>query len=124
MEATRFEARVRERGGIAVLDLAGQIDSAADEELGDAYATARDRSAETVLLNFEEVDYINSTGIALIVGLLAEARKDGSTVLCTGLSSHYREIFEISRLADFMELYPDEESAVAERQAAGHGGKA
>ncbi|HEY3017234.1 MAG TPA: STAS domain-containing protein [Gaiellaceae bacterium] len=119
MEATRFDARVRERDGVAVVDFDGEIDAGADEAIERAYATAADGSSRTVLLNFADVDYINSTGIALIVGLLARARKERTRVLCAGLSEHYREIFEITRLADFMELYPDEESAVATGPAAG-----
>jgi anti-anti-sigma factor len=121
MEATQFEARVRERDGLAVLDLQGEIDARADEGLEQAYAAARDGNAPTVLLNFAGVGYINSTGIALIVGLLARARKDGTRVMSAGLSEHYREIFEITRLADFMELYADEASAVAAEPAADEG---
>ena len=56
----------------------------------------------TVVLNFEDVEYINSTGIALIVGLLAQARAQRVQISACGLSEHYREIFEITRLADFM----------------------
>jgi anti-anti-sigma factor len=121
METMRFDARVREHDGLAVVDLRGEIDAGADEALERAYAAARGGSARTVLLNFAEVEYINSTGIALIVGLLARARTDGTRVLSTGLSDHYREIFEITRLADFMELYPDEASAVAAEPAADQG---
>jgi anti-sigma B factor antagonist len=121
MEATRFDAQVRERNGLAVIDLHGEIDTEADEALERAYAAVVDRGERSVLLNFASVEYINSTGIALIVGLLARARKDGTRVLCAGLSEHYREIFEITRLADFMELYPDEESAVATGPAAEQG---
>jgi anti-anti-sigma factor len=60
------------------------------------------------------VDYINSTGIALIVSLLAQARKSRQRLVVYGLSDHYVEIFQITRLADFMTIYPDEESALAE----------
>jgi anti-sigma B factor antagonist len=121
MEATRFDARVRERDGLAVVDLEGEIDAGADEAIERAYAAAREGGAPSVLLNFAGVEYINSTGIALIVGLLARARKDGTKVLSAGLSDHYREIFEVTRLADFMELYPDEETAVGHEPAAEQG---
>jgi anti-anti-sigma factor len=59
------------------------------------------------------VDYINSKGIALIVMLLAQARKSGTRLLTTGLSPHYIEIFNITRLSDFMKFYPDEASALS-----------
>ena len=68
--------------------------------------------ADAVVLNFEGAGYINSTGIALIVGLLARARAAGIEVRAYGLTPHYREIFEITRLADFLAINPDEDSAV------------
>ena len=70
-----------------------------------------------MLLNFSDVDYINSTGIALIVGLLAQARKSHLRLLTSGLSEHYQEIFRITRLADFMSMVPDERAALSEIQA-------
>jgi anti-anti-sigma factor len=65
-----------------------------------------------VVLNFSGAGYINSTGIALIVGLLAKARAKAIPIRAFGLTSHYREIFEITRLADFVDINPDEDSAV------------
>ena len=64
-----------------------------------------------MLLDFANVDYINSTGIALIVGLLAEARKTGRRCRPRGLAEHYREIFRITRLSDFMTILDDEGEA-------------
>ena len=64
-----------------------------------------------VLLDFASVDYINSTGIALIVSVLAKARSEGRRVVASGLSDHYRQIFDITRLSDFIQLYADVESA-------------
>src|SRR4029453_6282677 len=55
--------------------------------------------ATRVVLDFGGVGYINSTGIALIVRLLAEARRDHRDVVAVGLTDHYREIFRITRLS-------------------------
>jgi anti-sigma B factor antagonist len=60
--------------------------------------------ARRLTLDFRGVGYINSTGIALVVRLLAEARRDGRTVRAIGLTPHYREIFRITRLSDFMDI--------------------
>jgi anti-sigma B factor antagonist len=114
MAVRHLEAEVRqERGGI-VLDLRGEINGFAQEALDAAYAEAESNDPEAILLNFEEVDYINSTGIALIVGLLAKARASHKRLLACNLSEHYVEIFNITRLSDFMSVFPDEESAVVE----------
>jgi anti-anti-sigma factor len=108
-----FDAQVRSDGEMAVIDLAGTIDSGAESALEVAYADCDQRAARAVALDFTKVDYINSTGIALLVSLLAKARRDGRPVVAWGLTDHYREIFEITRLADFLEVVADEQAARA-----------
>ena len=108
-----FKAALRREPGGVVIDLHGEIDKGADEPLNAAYAAALRSDPPVVLLNFAGVDYINSTGIALIVGLLAHARKSGRRMLACNLSDHYQTIFHITRLADFVSIFPDEASALA-----------
>ena len=109
---TTAEKAVRYRDGTAVVDLPAQVDSTAEQVLNDAYAAATAHGSKTVLLNFGGVDFLSSTGIALVVGILARARTDGRTISVSGLSDHYREIFEITRLVDFMTIYADENAAL------------
>jgi hypothetical protein len=85
--------------GEARLAMRGDVDIAADEA-------------------FEAVDYINSTGIALIVRLLAEARRDHREVIALGLSDHYREIFRITRLSDYLTIVDAARAASAPEEAA------
>jgi anti-anti-sigma factor len=105
---------VRQEPGVSVIDLTGEINGFVEEALGVAYSEAESNDPEAILLNFERVDYINSTGIALIVSLLARARASKRRLLACSLSEHYVEIFEITRLSDFISVLPDEESAIAE----------
>ena len=118
MPATPFEAIVRPRDGSVVIDLSGDIDAQAKPRLDAAYAEAAAATSDRILLNFEAVEYINSTGIALIVGLLARGRAEGRQTAAFGLDDHYREIFTITRLSDFMTLFPDEDTAVGEQPTA------
>ena len=111
MTSGQFDARVRDESGVAVIELHGEIDGGADAVLASAHARAK--YAAAIVLNFAEVDYVNSTGLALIVRLLARARENRQDVRACGLSDHYREIFEITRLANFMTICDDEPSAVA-----------
>ena len=114
MAVRHLNVEVRLEPDVAVLDLMGEINGFAEEALNTAYAQADAKDTKTILLNFEGVDYINSTGIALIVGLLAKARVSERRLGAFGLSDHYVEIFEITRLSDFMSVFPDEQSAVQE----------
>ena len=114
MPAEHLEATVRQEPGVAVIDLTGEINGFAQEALDDSYSEAESSDPGAILLNFEGVDYINSTGIALIVSLLARARASKRRLLACNLSEHYVEIFEITRLPDFISVLPDEKSAIAE----------
>ena len=119
MPARKFEAAVRRVPGgdgpsaIAIIDLHGEIDLSAADTLNAAYAQASSQNPAAALLNFDDVDYINSTGIALIVGLLGKSRRADLRLMVCGLSEHYMEIFRITRLAEFMSVFPDEASALA-----------
>ncbi|MBW4436330.1 MAG: STAS domain-containing protein [Pleurocapsa minor GSE-CHR-MK-17-07R] len=97
-----------------IIDLHGEINGTVEVALNAAYDRAEAEDVHSIVLNFGGVDYINSTGIALIVGLLARARKSSRLLIVFGLSDHYMDIFNITRLVDFMNVYPDEQSAVAQ----------
>jgi anti-sigma B factor antagonist len=104
MDERTFAAEVTVIPDEVRLRLSGDLNSRADETLDAAYQRIVALDPRRLRLDFERVGYINSTGIALVVRLLAEARRDGRTVRATGLTEHYREIFRITRLSDFMEI--------------------
>lgn len=111
MAESELEVGIREVGDVAIIDLRGEINAFAEAALINAYMEARSTEAKSLALNFSDVEYINSTGIAMIVSLLAKARKDNQGVIAFGLTDHFKNIFEITRLSDFMQIIPDEEAA-------------
>ncbi len=113
MATSSFAAHVRHQPSVAIIDLQGEINTFAEDVLNTAYDEAASQQPEMILLNFSQVDYINSTGIALIVGLLKRARQAKISLVACNMSGHYREIFQITRLTDYMPLFPDEVSALA-----------
>ena len=111
MATRELEVALQERNGAAVLALHGDVNASAEAALQGAYAQATSGNPGAVVLDFSDVEYINSTGIALIVGLLAQSRARDVPITAYGLSDHYREIFEITRLADFMTIEEGENDA-------------
>jgi len=102
-----FHVDTQRDGSTAVLRMRGELNAAADVALLAAHDDAVADGPDAVLLDFTAVDYINSSGIALIVTLLIDARRAHRTVRATGLSPHYRHIFEITRLTDYLVLDGD-----------------
>jgi anti-anti-sigma factor len=116
---TPFSAEVETAPAEARIVLHGDVNGDADPALEEAYEAATANGASSVLLDFGDVDFMNSTGIALVVGLLADAMQHERTLRATGLNAHYREIFEITRLAEHIALVDE-----ATTQATATGGTA
>ena len=91
-------------GSTGIIEMHGQVNRLAEPAVDAAYTQASAGDIKDLVLEFGDVDYINSTGIAVIVGVLARARKDGLTVHARGLTEHYKHIFEITKLSDFMQI--------------------
>ena len=105
---------IRQLPDAAVVELTGELNASASGVLGPAYEEAvRDTDPRSVILDFTAVDYINSTGIALVVGVLARARAEARTLIAVGLSDHYREIFSLIRLDEAIGIHDDASAAVA-----------
>ncbi len=98
--------------GVSLLDIRGDITAGSEAALMDAYTEAVAQRARTVVLNFAGLEYMNSGGIGLLVTLLIRARRAGHRLLACGLSEHYRQIFELTRLNDAIGIYPDEAAAL------------
>lgn len=114
MPPRAFDVAVRRVSCAAIIDLRGEIDARAEEPLHAGFDQAMSSAPRMIVLNFRDVGYINSTGIALVVGLLAKARQAQCRLVACCLSEYYTEIFQITRLADFIQLFADETSALAD----------
>jgi anti-sigma B factor antagonist len=96
----------------SVIDIHGEVTAAAENALMDAYTQATTGGAKTLILNFSELEYMNSSGIGLLVTLLIRANRQKQRMLAVGLSEHYRQIFELTRLNEAIGVYDDEEDAL------------
>jgi anti-anti-sigma factor len=105
MKMQPFVAEVRQRDDVVIIDMKGEVNAFAESGLSAAIKEAEVYSPPVIVLNFTEVNYINSTGIALIVGILAQARKAHRKLVVFGLSDHYVTIFQITVYLDFMAVY-------------------
>ena len=104
---------------VVVLDIAGDLTGMAEEPLMAAYAAASDGGARTINLKFDELGYMNSSGIGLLVTLLIRVQRSKQKLLAVGLTDHYQQIFELTRLNEAIASYADEASALATLNGAG-----
>jgi anti-anti-sigma factor len=102
-----------DRQNVAVLEIHGEITSASEAPLTDAYAKASAGGAKAIVLDFGDLEYMNSGGIGLLVTLLVRVQRAGQKLLAVGMSDHYRQILSLTRLDEAISIHDDEASAVA-----------
>jgi anti-anti-sigma factor len=97
----------------AVIDIKGEVTASSESALMGAYEEACTAGTKTLVLNFTDLEYMNSSGIGMLVTLLVRANRQHQKMAAFGLTDHYRQIFELTRLDEAISIHDDESSAVA-----------
>lgn len=111
MTTTTLPVR-RLNGRVSVIDISGEVTAKSEDALADAFASASN-GTQAVILNFDQMEYMNSSGIGLLVTLLIRAQRGKQKLLACGLSEHYRQIFQLTRLDEAIGIFKNEREAVA-----------
>ena len=98
---------------ITCLRFTGDISSASRDAVVGTYQALDKASNPRILLDFKGVEYLNSSGIALVIQVLMEASKSAQTVAICGLTPHFTKVFTMVGITKYATLYPDEAAALA-----------
>ena len=98
---------------VSIIDIEGDVSAFAEDILMEAYAEANSATTRTIILNFNGLEYMNSSGIGLLVTLLIRANRQKQRMLAFGLSDHYKHIFELTRLNEAIGIYDTEADVLA-----------
>ena len=98
---------------IAALRFSGDITSASEAAILGTYQGMPTEITKRILLDFSKVEYINSSGIALIIQLMYAAGKSGQAIQTFGLTPHFQKVFTMVGITKYTSLHEDEASACA-----------
>jgi anti-sigma B factor antagonist len=116
-----LQTQTRQVGDVTVVDLRGRI------ILGEESASVREAVANLlseghvkILLNMSAVDYMDSSGLGMLVSSVASVRKAGGEMKLVNLSDKVDDLMEVTRLYTVFDIEDDEQKALAsfERSAA------
>lgn len=113
---TQAHVRTIERG--IIIDLAGDLNSQGEKTIRDAFQHARQILVQgalrpNILFNLANTDYINTSGIAVLISLVMQAEKEDVKISLFGASPHYQKIFKLVRLPLYAQMFNTEEQALA-----------
>ena len=99
---------------VSVIDIKGEVTAITGQPIEDAYHRVTADGARKVLMVFASDCYINSGGIAILIGILANSKKKAQIIRMTGLTLHFQKIFSMVGLTRYAQIHASEEAALAD----------
>jgi anti-sigma B factor antagonist len=109
-----MKVATRQVDGVTILDLSGRI------TLGEGSVTLRDavhdvaaKGSKHILLNLENISYIDSSGIGELVSAFTSVKNSGGELKLLNLTKKVHDLLQITKLYTVFDIKDDEASAVA-----------
>ena len=107
-----IQVSISQKDEASILSIKGDVTAITGETIEEAYQKVSNAGAKKILFYFDKDGYINSGGIAILIGIASESRKKEQRIRMTGLSSHFQKIFNMVGLTKYTEIFPSEELAL------------
>lgn len=101
-----------------IFHLKGRLDASSTEELEQLVLVNLDQGVKNLIMDFSELDYINSAGLRILVMSYQRLRPIGGQVAVCGAKDYIAEIFDISGYNRVFSMYPDLDQAMGLYKAA------
>lgn len=108
-----LKASLRKHDSAAIIDMKGEVTSFADQTLNMLINTTVAEGAQRIVFNFTDVSYINSSGIAVLIGIVTSLASRGISFNVYGLTPHFKKIFRMIGLTQYVTVLGTEEEALA-----------
>lgn len=103
----------RKNGDVTILDLKGKIlvGEGIDELRSSIDDSVKEKESK-ILLNFENVPYLDSTGLGEVVRSYTSVRKMGGTIKIVNLTNKVKDLLSVTKLITVFETFEDENKAL------------
>ena len=107
-----LQLEIASKGDVSVVAIQGDLTAVTGGSVEVAYRGMTRDGVRKILLHFGKDCYINSGGIAILIGIASAGRKNGQAIRVAGLSDHFRKIFHMMGLTKYVAIFPSEEEAL------------
>ena len=107
-----IEITIHNQGDVAIINIKGDVTAVTGEAIEEAYQTVSLAGSTKLLLVFNKESYINSGGIAILIGIVSESQNNQQIIRITGLSEHFHKIFDMVGLPRYTAIFASEAAAL------------
>jgi anti-sigma B factor antagonist len=103
----------KNRGGVTVFEVDGQLIVGNRHELKDLVQAALDEGDRRLLIDFSRTGYIDSSGLGALVSISKRVREAGGELRLAGLNDDLRSLFELTKLDTLFTISETRDQALA-----------
>lgn len=103
--------------GAAILAVAGRLDNATAQELEKTALDQLERGVRNLIMDFSELEYINSAGLRVLVMCYQRLQPGGGHIAICGVRDYIAEVFDISGYNRIFRMCPSREQALSDLEA-------
>ncbi|MFH1700024.1 MAG: STAS domain-containing protein [Candidatus Zixiibacteriota bacterium] len=111
-----MEIIIKAKDHVHVLSMCGKLDLANSAKLKESVKSLLDKEHNLIHLDMKEVDFINSSGLGVMVSIMKKIRVQKGRMTLSNLAPYVNEIFEITQLSHVFEIFPTAEEAITSYQ--------
>lgn len=108
-----LEVKTREIPDGVIVSIIGDVDLYSSPEVRNVVMELAKKKIPNILIDFNRVGYMDSSGVATLVEGLQQVGKYRGKLILFGLQDLVKQVFELSRLDKVFEIHPDESTALA-----------
>jgi anti-sigma B factor antagonist len=101
------------RPGVTALELEGEVDVYTAPLLRQEIMDQVDKGTKFILVHLEKVEYLDSTGLGILIGGVKRLKEQGGALKLVGPSPRISRIFDITGLNRIFDVYTTQADALA-----------
>lgn len=98
--------------GITILHVEGSLDADGTQALEEKVVSLLEGGAQSLVFDFTDLDYINSSGLRVLVLAYQRLKKSSGKVAICGVKDYIQEVFEVSGYDKIFSMFPSRGAAL------------
>ncbi len=108
-----MEIAVSDAGDVKVVRIEGRLDTQTSADAQTQLTRLIDQGATKVVVNFEKLDYISSTGLDVLLKAAKQLKGNSGELRICSLNEFVQEVFEISGFCTILSVFNSESDALS-----------
>lgn len=107
-----MELKIRKSGENYIIDVNGEMDLYNSYRLKELVMKMLEKKVERFIVNLEQVDYIDSSGIGALIYICSTIKKMNLKLVITNIHGSVKKVIELTKLMGYFPITPTIEEAL------------